>query len=158
MLLAALLLGAAALAALWPAPPALAADPQEVVNEVSTEVMSPFCEGLTLHDCPSSQADRLRNRIERWARSGMTKEQIIDRLEREYGPEVRAAPPARGAGLLAWVLPTLAVGAGGLVAWMVARRWNAGRAGADAAGGNEAISEDDRRRLEAELAALREGR
>ena len=50
---------------------------QDVANQVSQRVMSPYCEGVTLHDCPSQKAAELRGRIARWARNGMTEEEII---------------------------------------------------------------------------------
>lgn len=104
---------------------ALAA-PQDVANAVANEVMSPYCPGVTLHDCPSSSAQEMRDEIGAWAEDGMTKDQILDRLEDEFGPSIRAVPPVEGSGLLAWLLPGLAVAGGAVVAVVLARRW-AGR-------------------------------
>jgi cytochrome c-type biogenesis protein CcmH len=137
------------------APPAPAQDPADVATDVSNEVMSPFCPGVTLHDCPSPAAVELRRRIEDWARSGMSEARILERLEAEYGPEIRGAPPARGAGLLAWLLPALAVLLGAGVAITLARHWSARPSTATPA---PSVGHEDRARLEAELAALREGR
>jgi len=33
-----------------------AAAPEDVANDISNEIMSPFCDGVTLHDCPSQEA------------------------------------------------------------------------------------------------------
>ena len=139
------------------------AGPGDVANDIADEVMSPFCDGVTLHDCPSEEAAALRDRIERWARRGWEKSRIVDRLQQEYGPGIAAAPPAEGAGLLAWALPALAVVAGGYAAWALARRWTGGRTedplspdpGPPGPTGGPDISEAERRRLDAELRALR---
>jgi cytochrome c-type biogenesis protein CcmH len=117
--------------------------------------MSPYCPGVTLHDCPSDAAIALRERIEGWARDGLSRAQIMDRLEAEFGAGIRARPPTSGRGLLAWLLPVVAVMGGLAIAWLVARRWSARRA-------TPAIDEpvgspSERARIEAELAALRGG-
>ena len=96
----------------------------DVATDVSNNVMSPFCPGLTLHDCPSQAAVELRDRIERWARAGATRTQITARLKREYGPAIAATPPREGAGLVAWLLPAVMVAAGAALAWGLARRWS----------------------------------
>lgn len=145
VLVAALLLGAA--------PAAAAAAPEDVANAVAQEVMSPYCPGVTLHDCPSSSAQEMRAEIVAWAEDGMTKEQILDRLEGEFGPSIRAVPAAEGAGLLAWLLPGAAVLAGTVLAVVLARRW-ARRPAAPAAPAVE-IPAEAGARLNAELDRLR---
>ena len=105
------------------APGAALAAPEDVANAVAQEVMSPYCPGVTLHDCPSSSAQEMRTEIVAWAEDGMTKEQILERLEAEFGPSIRAVPPAGGSGLLAWLLPALAVVGGAVLAVVLARRW-----------------------------------
>ena len=136
--------------------PAALAGPDEVATSVSQKVMSPYCPGLTLHDCPSDAAAELREDIAGWAREGMTQDEIIDRLEAEFGAGILATPPAEGSGLMAWVLPIagllIAVGVG----VVLARRW-AARASTDT-DVTQALATDprDRTRLEAELRDLRE--
>jgi cytochrome c-type biogenesis protein CcmH/NrfF len=115
--------------------------------------MSPFCPGLTLHDCPSDAAAALRARIERWARAGMGSDEIMDRLRADYGPSIAATPESDGAGLLVWLLPGATVAAGAILAWALARRWASGRA--DDRPPEPGPSADERRRLEAELTELR---
>lgn len=129
------------------ASPAAAQDPEDVAARVSQEIMSPFCDGVTLHDCPSQAADELRARITTMARSGMTQEQIISTLEEEYGDRIRATPRSP----LAWIVPALAVIAGLAALTLLARRWTH-RARPAAASG---ISDHDRARLESELATHR---
>lgn len=105
------------------APAAAAASPEDVANSVALEVMSPYCPGVTLHDCPSSSAREMRSEIAAWAEDGMTKDAILARLEDEFGPSIRAVPSAGGSRLLAWLLPALALVAGAALAAVLARRW-----------------------------------
>lgn len=69
------------------------------------EVMSPFCPGRLLSDCPSSQAAELRNDIRGKLASGVKEEQILDELYSVYHDEIRAAPPRYGFGMVAWLAP-----------------------------------------------------
>lgn len=135
------------------------APPEDVANDVSRQVMSPYCPGVTLHDCPSEEAVDLRARIVSLAEQGFTRAQIMTELEREFGPTIRAVPPARGTGLLAWLLPALAALGGAAIGWVLLRKWIAGPP-PDAADpeGDELVGPRDRERLEAELAALRSAR
>ena len=131
--------------------PAYAA-PEDVANAVSQEVMSPYCPGVTLHDCPSSSAQEMREEITEWARSGMTKDEIMSRLEDEFGSSIRAVPSG-GGGLLAWLLPALALAVGATVAVVLARRWSRRRPAVPASA--PAASPEAAARLNAELDRLR---
>jgi cytochrome c-type biogenesis protein CcmH/NrfF len=133
--------------------PAAGAAPADTANWIARNIMSPYCPGVTLHDCPSSEAIAMRTRIEGWAEDGMSRTAIMDRLVDEFGPSIRAAPPTEGAGLLAWILPGLAVIAGGAIAYLAARRWNA-RPPPEVAPAS-ALSDDDRNRLDADLRQVR---
>ncbi|MFP5351371.1 MAG: cytochrome c-type biogenesis protein CcmH [Actinomycetota bacterium] len=141
----------------------VAAAPEDVANRVSEQVMSPFCPGVTLHDCPSPQADALRERIRRWAAGGLGEERIMDRLVAEYGEEVRAVPPADGGGIAAWVMPALVALVGLTTAGTLARRWTKARErereqeDAEARRRWRELTPGQRERLDAEL-ALQEAR
>jgi cytochrome c-type biogenesis protein CcmH len=134
--------------------PAYAA-PQDVANDISQQIMSPFCPGVTLHDCPSDSAVALRDRITAMAEDGFTRSQIMAELLDEYGPTLRAEPPRSGSGLLAWVLPALAALAAGAVAWTMLRKWAHVPVTPDGYDPGAHITDSDRRRLEAELNKFR---
>lgn len=125
--------------------------PEDVANQVASEVMSPYCDGVTLHDCPSKAALDLRAEIEMWARDGWTKAEIMDELERQFGPRIRATP-GETEGVAAWALPTLALVAGGAAVALLAIRWTRRRSSEDL----QPIDGRDHARVERELAALRE--
>jgi cytochrome c-type biogenesis protein CcmH len=138
--------------------PAFAQSPEDLANDISQKVMSPYCPGVTLHDCPSKSALDLRDDIEGYARSGMDEAAIMERLERDFGPSIRAEPSSEGAGVLAWILPFMVVVAGGAMAWWLVRRWSARRAlmQEDDDAPEPPVSSAERRRLETELGRLRE--
>ena len=130
---------------------AYAASPEEAANSVAGEIMSPFCPGVTLHECPSREALRLRDRIESWFQDGLTRDEVMARLESEYGPQIRAVPTSDGVGLLGWLLPIGGVLAAiGLGIWLTAK-WSRSRPPETVS----TMEEADRLRIEEELAAVR---
>lgn len=69
------------------------------------EVMSPFCPGLTLADCPSQQAFEMRGDIERRLAGGEPREAILDELVATYGAEILADPSDTPIGRIVWGVP-----------------------------------------------------
>jgi cytochrome c-type biogenesis protein CcmH len=144
---------AAALVLIVGSSSANAAQPQDVANDIADEVMSPFCPGVTLLECPSAQAYQLRERILAWVKKGWSSERVMDGLEQQFGPGIRAAPPRSGSGLVAWIVPALAVAAGLCAMLLVRRRATTHRPPDEVSG--EPVSPEERLRLAAELDAVR---
>ena len=91
-------------------------------HEIYQNVMSPFCPGRLLSDCPSSAARNLKADIKERIAKGEPAEKIQGELQAMYGDEIRAAPPASGIGLAAWITPFLFLIAGGvLLTWWLKR-------------------------------------
>jgi cytochrome c-type biogenesis protein CcmH len=134
------------------APIATAAGPQDIANSISEHVMSPFCPGVTLHDCPSDNAIQLRSQIAAWAARGWSVQRIMAKLVAEYGPDIRAVPSDRGASRLVWLLPSIALVLGAGTAGVLAWRWS--RTSTDPTP-RPALASHDRQRLEEELALIR---
>lgn len=133
--------------------PAQAA-PEDVANEISSDTTSPFCPGVTLHDCPSAEAEKLRAEIIGLARDGRSESYIRGWLLEQYGI-TRMAPPPEGEGWLAWILPGVALAIGLFFATTLARRWVRLRDADRAAVRGVPVSEEERRRLAEELEAYR---
>jgi cytochrome c-type biogenesis protein CcmH len=131
------------------------AGPDDVAVSVSQKIMSPFCPGLTLHDCPSDAAAELREDIAGWARDGMSEDEIIERLEDEFGPGVLATPPKEGSGLIAWLLPIAGLLGAAVIGILLARRWTRATAREGTIDAS-AMNAGDRVRLEAELREIRD--
>jgi cytochrome c-type biogenesis protein CcmH/NrfF len=122
----------ALLAVLFLAGPALAVE--EWAQRLNSDMMSPYCPGRTLTDCPSPQAAELRAWVREQERLGRTREDVEAQLERLYGEVVRSAPRAQGWGLTAYLIPAGAMLAGAVLvtALLARRRAPAGEAGAAA--------------------------
>jgi cytochrome c-type biogenesis protein CcmH/NrfF len=96
-----------------------APNPEEVANNVSERIMSPYCDGVTLHDCPSAAADRLRARILDMAEQGATEDVIIRVLEEEFGERIDTVPDNPSA----WVVPLMFLMGGIAIVSLLALRW-----------------------------------
>lgn len=93
--------------------------PAAARNVINT-VMSPYCPGLLLSNCPSPSADSLRRAIVGRAARGETEAQLRAALVETYGDMVLASPEMRGAGAVAWLVPfvlILGIGAA-IIAWL----------------------------------------
>ncbi|GAC1363062.1 MAG: hypothetical protein NVSMB32_04240 [Actinomycetota bacterium] len=77
-------------------------------QQVNERTMSPFCTGLTLAACPSSQAAELRTTLAAMVAQGKTNRQIDAWLLANYPATVVGAPRNP----LAWMVPAAAVLAG----------------------------------------------
>lgn len=113
------------LVALVLAAPAGAAD-RPTLARLEHEVMCPTCHTL-LELSQAPIADRMRAFIRRRIAAGDSDAEIKRRLVAEFGEGVLAAPPARGFGLVAWLIPvggSLAVGA---TVTVMLRRWRRAR-------------------------------
>ena len=64
-----------------------------VANEISHQVLSPFCPGKTLAMCPSPAAAEVRMQIQGMAESGMSDTQIKEAILAEHGEEFRIVEP-----------------------------------------------------------------
>ena len=117
-------------------------DPDAVptASEVFRRVMSPFCPGVTLYECTSSQAAELRSEIGPRIAGGATNAEIDRWLTDNYGEAVLARPRSPWV----WAPPA----AGVLIALaLVTQRVRGKREVAEVA----EISESDRSRLDEDL-------
>jgi cytochrome c-type biogenesis protein CcmH/NrfF len=87
-------------------------------NELSRDLMSPFCPGRTLADCSSPDAGAVRQEIREALKAGDQPDEIRARIEARFGDHVVGVPRQ----LLGWLFPILVLiaGAGGLV-WVLRR-------------------------------------
>jgi cytochrome c-type biogenesis protein CcmH len=107
----------------WPLSCLAQVNPDEAAleaKEISGNVMSPFCPGRLLSDCPSGQAAELRQKIEKRIEAGEKKEAVLESIYKLYGDELRAAPKTSGFGLVAWLAPFifLLLGLVGIALWL----------------------------------------
>lgn len=81
--------------------------------DLMNELMSPYCPGRPLADCPSPQAQTLRMWLIVQESAGRSRDEVEAEMVARYGESILGAPKAQGFGLTAYVLPALAFLAGG---------------------------------------------
>lgn len=91
-------------------------------SQVNSYVMSPFCPGLTLEECPSVQAGNLRSEISRRLASGSSGPELERWLVTTYGEAVLGRPRRAGIFILPGMLLALGVA---LIAWTLRSRRDA---------------------------------
>lgn len=91
-----------------------AGQPESWGYELAAYLMSPYCPGRTLADCPSPQAQTLRMWILVQAASGRSREEVEEELYERFGDVIRPAPKAEGFGIAAYAIPVLGFLAGGV--------------------------------------------
>lgn len=140
-LLAALL--AAGLAAAQEPDASSDADIARRAHGFSQQVMSPYCPGRTLADCPSPDALAVRQQVRDLIAAGVPEDAIRERLSTIYGDAIEGTPRSAWG----WWTPIVALLLGGAVLVYVLRRQLSGGAGP---AGEEPPS-DIERELDAEL-------
>jgi cytochrome c-type biogenesis protein CcmH len=145
-------LAAVAVLALAGAGGASAATPKTTLNDVEDELMCDTC-NVPLNIAESERADEERSEIRDLIAQGLTKQQILDRFAKDYGPNILAQPTGGGAAVTVWLVPVLViVGVAGALL-LVLPRWRRRRA--EEQGGDDAeppLPPEDAQRLERDLA------
>jgi cytochrome c-type biogenesis protein CcmH len=96
------------------------------VNEVAEGLTCQCGCGLTVANCnhPTCEfAVPARAQIAKMIDEGKTRAQIIAFYREQYGEKVLSSPTTQGFNLLAWIMPFVAVGIGGVLIGFAARRW-----------------------------------
>ena len=97
--------------------------------DLPNDLLSPFCPGRSLADCPSPDAASLRMWILVQAAAGRTRTDVEAELLERYGEMIRSAPKAEGIGAAAYWMPAAVFAAGGaLVVWFLRRATRRGAA------------------------------
>src|SRR3989338_4422241 len=60
------------------------------------QIWSPYCPGISLLECTSSQAEVLRSNIRSRLKAGIPAEEIWQDLRKTYGDQIRMEPAGRG--------------------------------------------------------------
>jgi cytochrome c-type biogenesis protein CcmH len=116
------IVGAAAAIFFAPASGPKGVDVEGDAQRVFTNVMSPFCPGMTIATCTSSNAASVRDEVRTRLGRGEAAQSIEESLYTRFGNEYRAVPQAEGRGMIVWVFPLAAMlvsGAG--FAWFAKR-------------------------------------
>jgi cytochrome c-type biogenesis protein CcmH len=91
--------------------------------DLEAELVCPVCE-TTLDQSNAPVAQRMKAFIRERIAAGDSEQEIKEALVAQFGPEVLAEPPGGGFGLLAWLLPLLALGGGAVMVALLVRSWS----------------------------------
>lgn len=78
---------------------------KDLAKKIAFEVISPYCPGRSLADCPSKRASDLKDKILLDLENGKSVEQIKSQIFLEYGDHLDAKPKTSGFSALAWLIP-----------------------------------------------------
>lgn len=96
--------------------------PHPEAERAISRLLSPFCPGFMLSQCPAAESLALRDSIQALALQGWNADALEAWMLANHGEEYRAVPQRSGAGLLAWILPPIALMLGaGVVAGALRR-------------------------------------
>lgn len=149
----ALLLGLLAVAA----PASLALPPSqrgEAFNRIEKQTMCIEC-NVSLNIANAAEADAERAQIRLLLNRGLSEQQVLDELVKEYGPNILATPKAKGFNVLVFLVPVVALAALLALGLVLLPRWRRerGDGGPDPEDqGLEAPTGAENERLDAELA------
>ena len=118
------ILGIALAAILLFASPVMADSP--TVSSISGELVCQCGCTMVLANCTHVEChsrEAMTTFIEQEITRGQSGEEIIQTFVAQYGEQVLASPPKRGFNLVAWVLPFVAILAGGGIIYMVIKKW-----------------------------------
>jgi len=134
----------------------LAAAPvsDDAVRDVASQLRCVVCQSLSVADSPSETAHQMREIIRERLAAGQTPAQVTAYFVDKYGDWILLAPPARGFGLLVWVVPYIGLLAGLVLVVFVVTRWNRRPQQSAAAEARPVVDDVTRQRIRREVAEL----
>jgi cytochrome c-type biogenesis protein CcmH len=93
------------------------------VQQIAAGLHCPICKDLSAADSPAPLAQQMREEIAQKVRAGESKDQIRADFVAAYGDSVLMSPPQRGLPAVVYVLPTIVIASGLIIAVMLVRRW-----------------------------------
>ena len=84
----------------------------ERINEITTELRCPVCQGLSVKDSSSETARQMRDLVAQRVREGKTNAEIEAEFRASYGDWIFLSPPVASWNGLIWLVPIVALAAG----------------------------------------------
>ena len=94
---------------------------EELAQGIDKSLMCPVCPSETIDQSQVQLAGQMRDIVREKLAAGESREDILQFFVDRYGTAVLAEPPRSGFNLLVWVVPPVALLAGGLVLAVVLR-------------------------------------
>ncbi|MBI4303624.1 MAG: cytochrome c-type biogenesis protein CcmH, partial [Chloroflexi bacterium] len=95
----------------------------EKAQDIYGSLMCPLCPGQTIGESQSELSAQMRALVREKLEQGETKEEILQFFVERYGEGVLAAPAKSGFNLIAWFAPVVGIVVGGILLWLVIRKW-----------------------------------
>ncbi len=106
-----------------PTPGELSAITDDQVNAIAKQLYCPVCENIPLDVCPTQACAQWRELIREKLAAGWSEKQIKNYFVEQYGERVLGTPPVKGINWLVYVIPPLAILAGGFILYKALRTW-----------------------------------
>ena len=84
----------------------------ERIDQITTELRCPVCQGLSVKDSTSETARQMRNLVAQRVREGRTNAEIEAEFRAAYGDWILLSPPVASWSGLVWLVPVAALAAG----------------------------------------------
>ena len=84
----------------------------ERIDQITTELRCPVCQGLSVKDSTSETARQMRDLVAQRVREGKTNADIESEFRAAYGDWIFLAPPVASWSGLVWLVPIAALAAG----------------------------------------------
>jgi cytochrome c-type biogenesis protein CcmH len=150
MALALVIMGRGVVLAQADAPATTSEVTADEVNAVARQLWCPLCSGVRLDACELKACDQMKDVIAIKLSEGEDTESIKAYFVEQYGPQVMGEPPRSGFNWLAWILPAVAVVAGGYFFWRTTQRMVQGQPSTEPSRTNTVVSRGASRGLMAE--------
>ena len=85
---------------------------EERVDQITTELRCPVCQGLSVKDSTSETARQMRDLVAQRVREGKSNAEIEAEFRAAYGDWIFLAPPVASWSGLVWLVPIAALAAG----------------------------------------------
>ena len=96
---------------------------ERIAKRIETKLIAPCCftQPVATHYSPA--ADQVRSETRRLLAGGATEQEVLEAYVAKYGEQILAQPRARGFGLLAWMVPPLALFSATVGLILTLRHW-----------------------------------
>lgn len=91
---------------------------------LASQLRCPVCQGLSIQDSPTELAQNMRSVVREQLAEGRTPDQVKAYFVSRYGEWILLEPEPRGFNLTIYLLPVLALLAGGIFVAFAIRRWS----------------------------------
>lgn len=99
-------------------------DLEAMTRRLASQLRCPVCQGLSIEDSPTELAQNMRAVVREQLAEGRTPDEVKVYFVNRYGEWILLEPEPRGFNLTIYLLPVLAVLAGGIFVAFVIRRWS----------------------------------